>query len=569
MRRSQQKSTSLLLLLLVWPLTVWGAITAEVDKTRLGPGETVELRIRLEGDRTAQPDLSPLETHFDILSRSQSAQTRIINWKRESFREWTLVLAPKRTGIVVIPPIQAGQSSTQPISLQVAAGDAGGSGPSAPVYLEAVVEPKRAHVQSQLLLSVRVVHRYELEGNLTEPEVPGAVVEKLGDQRTYSEVRNGIRYRITERRYAIFPQRSGDLEIPPLVLTGTLHPQPQRFGFNPFGPSQGGKTIRLRSEPVRIAVLPRPNDWPAAATWLPARAVSMAARWTPENQQGRTGEPLVLQITTEAEGLAATQIPAPRIDWPAALQVYPDKAVQDSEIGANGLTGTRVDRYTVIPSQGGRYVIPEIRLPWWNTTTQRREISRVPAVQLQVEGMAAPVPESQAPDSVRPPGFAPSSQPAASATGGKALPWILCVLLGIGWAVTTWLLLRRNQPTRDGMVGPRREVPDERHWYALARACRENRAGEAYRAALGWLRELPEPAATALRRALNDASTDAALASAWRELENGLYGRGRSAAWDGLQFFQAISHARKRCLETDRQLTGEALPPLYPRKQAT
>ena len=247
---------ALLLLVLIAPAGARAAITAEVDRTRVGAGETVELRVRLEGDRSVQPDFTPLQEHFEILSRSQSAQTRIINFKREQFREWTLVLAPRRTGIVVIPPIRAGTQSTQPITLRVAAGRSSTGGQAPAIALETSVEPKTGYVQSQLLLVVRVVHRHELEGNLTEPEVTGAVIEKLGDQQTRSEIRDGIRYRITERRYALFPQRSGTLEIPPLILTGTLHEQSSRFGFNPFGPAQNGRTVRLRSDPVQVPAEP-------------------------------------------------------------------------------------------------------------------------------------------------------------------------------------------------------------------------------------------------------------------------------------------------------------------------
>ncbi len=565
-RRTRAHLRWLLLLVLALPATVPAAITAEVDRTQLAPGETVELRIRVEGDTSRQPDLSPLEEHFEILSRSQSAQTRIINWKREEFREWTLVLAPRRDGIVVIPPIRAGHETTRPITLRVAAGQSRRAGTDAPVQLETSVEPKSVHVQAQFLLIVRVVHRDELEGNLTEPEVNGAVVEKIGDQRTYAEVRNGIRYRITERRYAVFPQRSGTLEIPSLVLTGTLHQQSSRFGFNPFGPAQGGRTVRLRSEPLQVEVLPRPGNWPARQTWLPAQDVALEARWTPEDRRSRTGEPLVLQVTTEARGLAATQIPAPRIDWPEGLQVYPDKPVQDNQVSTDGVTGTRVDRYTVIPSRGGMFGIGEIRLPWWNTRTNAIEVARVGAVTLQVEGpVATPSPNATGtPASV--PDLAPPS-PAPSTRSGSTLPWLLCALLAIGWAFTTWFLLRRRPPAPPA-AGDATPMTADRHWYVLARACRENDARGAYQATLTWLRGLPAPASDTLREALHDAGADPALAASWKALERQLYGVDARGDWDGLQFFQAVSNARKRALGKREKAAKQALPALYPADEA-
>lgn len=563
---------ALLLFAMALPGAARAAVTAEVDRTRLAPGETVELRIRVDGDTSVRPDLAPLEEHFDILSRSQSAQTRIINWKREEFREWTLVLAPKRDGVLVIPPIRAGNETTRPITLRVAAGQSGRAGNDAPVQLETEVEPQSVHVQEQFLLIVRVVHRNELEGNLTEPEVDGAVVEKIGDQRTYAEVRNGVRYRITERRYAVFPQRSGTLEIPSLVLTGTLHQQSSRFGFNPFGPTQNGRTVRLRSEPQRVEVLPRPGGWPADQTWLPAQALSLSARWTPEERRTRTGEPLVLQVTTEARGLDAAQIPAPRIRWPDGLQVYPDKAVQDNQVGQDGITGTRVDRYTVIPSRGGRFRIGEIRLPWWNTTTDTIQTARIAATELQIDGPvgAPPAPPSGS-ERDAPAGTADIVQATGSAPaepGGSALlPWMLCVLLALGWATTTWFLWRRRPPdVATANVEPA-TAPD-RHWYVLARACRENDPRASYDATLAWLRGLSEPVASEIRRALHDAGTDPALAASWEELGRQLYAAQGSGSWDGLQFFQAVSNARKRVLAKRAGAAKNVLPALYPTDRA-
>lgn len=538
------------------------AISAEVDRTRLNAGETVQLWIRVEGDRSLEPDLSPLDAHFEILSRSQSSQTRIINWKREEFREWSLVLAPKRAGIVVIPPIRAGDAATKPIALRVADAGSASSDKPADVFLETETSPKQVYVQSQLLLTVRVLHRYELEGNLTEPEIPGAQVEKLGDQRTYAELRNGIRYRITERRYAVFPQQSGTLKIPQLVLTGTLHKQSRSFGFNPFGPMQGGNSIRLRSDPVQVEVLPRPAGWPAAAPWLPAQDLRISTTWTPDTRSSRTGEPLVLQITTEADGLAANQLPAPAIRWPAGLQVYPDKAVLDNELDENGLTGTRVDRFTVIPSQPGRYRVPGVALPWWSMADNRRELARMPAVTLDIEaGAVLPAPDPAAPpsrtDSEAQPG---SSAPGGSNAPGSPLPWLLALVLGLGWIGTAalWWRERNRRPGNAATADLTAQTPDQR-WYQVARACRESDPRAAYQAILTWLRSLPPSHAAQVRHAL---SRGPAAAKHWERLERGLYRDGGLSDWDGQALFAVLNQQRKS-FSAQSAASHSPLPPLY------
>jgi len=49
-----------------------------------------------------------------------------------------------------------------------------------------------------------------------------AVIEKLTEDSNYGTKINGVDYSVTERKYAIFPQKSGTLTIKPLVLTAAV-----------------------------------------------------------------------------------------------------------------------------------------------------------------------------------------------------------------------------------------------------------------------------------------------------------------------------------------------------------
>ena len=71
-----------------------------------------------------------------------------------------------------------------------------------------------------------------------------------------------------EQRFAIFPERSGDLTIPPATVTGSvrLPDTGRRIG------------VDVSSDTLKITVLPIPAEYPRDAPWLPANDVEIAGR---------------------------------------------------------------------------------------------------------------------------------------------------------------------------------------------------------------------------------------------------------------------------------------------------
>src|SRR5450631_3976426 len=89
-----------------------GAVKATLDATQIGPGESVRLVLQYDGQTREQPDLAPLQQDFDILSTSRSNNMQIINGTVSSHTEAQLVIAPKRAGQILVPPITwAGEAS--------------------------------------------------------------------------------------------------------------------------------------------------------------------------------------------------------------------------------------------------------------------------------------------------------------------------------------------------------------------------------------------------------------------------------------------------------------------------
>ena len=82
----------------------WAAITATADRTILDSDETLQLLVRVDEQvMFNEPDFESLKADFEILSNSRQQQYSNINGVTQSYTDWNLLLAPKRTGNLVIP----------------------------------------------------------------------------------------------------------------------------------------------------------------------------------------------------------------------------------------------------------------------------------------------------------------------------------------------------------------------------------------------------------------------------------------------------------------------------------
>jgi hypothetical protein len=162
--------------------------------------------------------------------------------------------------------------------------------------MEVEAEPKNPYVQAQVVLTLRVLSRVAFSGDLGQPEVADAVVEKFDEDQEYMALRDGLQYKVNERRYAVFPQKSGKLTIGPVNLTAQVGPS----SFGPFyRPSP--RQQRLHSDPIELEVRPIPAEF-TGTHWLPATRLQLADSWSPDALKTASVEPLTRTLTLQAEG---------------------------------------------------------------------------------------------------------------------------------------------------------------------------------------------------------------------------------------------------------------------------
>ena len=539
---------ALLLLLCCWTLPAHAlGLVASVDRDQLSSGETVELTLQ-SSDVTlfGKPDLTPLDALFEVRGTRQVNQLNSLSDDNKGTTRWMITLQPRQTGTVIIPSLQVGDYHSQPITLTVTQSVVSDN-ELAPVFIEASLDQPSVYIQAQALLTLRIYHSVALydDSSLTSLHLDDAIVEQLGESRTYEKLINGVRHGVIERRYGIYPQRSGELIIPAQTFSATQVDSQQATAPAPLGPKPG-KMVHVTSAEIPLTVLPKPESYPSNAPWLPARSLSLSETWNPEPDHTMVGDSLTRTLTLKAEGLSSAQLPPLPATDVNGLRRYPDLPQLSNQVTENGLIGSREEREALVPTRVGQIELPAVEVVWWNTHEDHLERTYLPARTL----LAAANPNQAVDTPV-------SGTPSALNEESSLWLWQLSTLL---LACTTLASLAlwwraRWQPAilRAAQTGPSpRTLLDD-----LKRASLANDPQATRQALDAWARQQPETLADMAARFVP-------LSDALDGLNGALYSE-TGQYWQGEELWKAIRSIPATEREQDAASEPSSLPPLYPK----
>ena len=578
------------------------AVRASLDNTEIATGDTVQLTLNHEGQTNEQPDLTPLQQDFDLLSTSRSSSVQITNGSMSASVQTQLTLAPKHAGQLVVPPLLWAGERSAALTLLVTSGAGANGANGAPrpataapgaakVFVETSVDQNDPFVQAAVKVTVRVFTTEQLfQASLEFPSSNDALMQQIGSDQNLKQQRNGQDYDVVERRYLLFPQRSGSLSLPGAVLAGqvAVHARTDRFGNDPFadlfgaagGMVAGTKPIRVHGDPINLNVRPRPAE-SGSGSWIPARDVTLSGQWHPDTGQVHVGDPITLDLRLQAQGLTAAQLPnlATLLPLPDGLKAYPDQAKLDNSQQADTVQGTREQSIALIADRPGQFVVPALTVSWWDTkANQPREVS-LPARTVTVVPAAAtanaaslPAPAPAAETAAAGPGT-PIDQAASAPAPPGALArgqgmWIgLSAGLGILWIGTllAWWLSRRHKrssgrgtPPASGALRPVLQTAASARAQFQA-ACRRNDAAAARRSLIAWAAVAWPDAAPSGLTALAQRIGDEKIASCLADLDRACYG---GMTWNGSELSELLRELPKSAPAPGAG-GGDGLAPLY------
>lgn len=398
-------------------------IRSDVDRRTIGMGES--LRLTITGDaseRLDQLDLAALQFDWEVLSSSSSTNTSFINGARSTTRTLSLDLLPLRDGVLSIPSLSTGSNRTTPIAVTVNPQTMSSSGDDS-VRFAINIDKNDVYIQEQLILTVTIEQAINLDGaEVTQLELDGAIVEEL-TRRNFQRQINGRLWRVTQLRYAIYPQQRGILEIPSLSLTAReVLPGRSLLG------ARLGKRFRLSEDAIPITVKPVPEDFPGDV-WLPASALELTQSWSKPPESMEIGDSTTRTLTLTADGLLSSQLPSITSMSDSAtisgIRVYPDQEASDQLERTEGFLGQRTRSEALVASGSGSWTLPEVSVAWWNTDTDTLQFAVLPSTIVSVGSPVVDTPTiAPATDLVAPPETLPIWVTALAASG-----WLVALVL--------------------------------------------------------------------------------------------------------------------------------------------
>jgi len=541
------------------------SITAQVSRSPVSLDETFELIFESNGSPDGEPDFKPLEKNFDILSRSQSQSIKMINGNYSRTTRWNLTVMAKTTGQLTIPAISFGNDRSQVLSVQVketATSTSGGSNND--MFMEVAVEPKAAYVRQQLLFHIRIFRAVNIaDASLSAPQFndPDIIVEQIEDEQTYETQRNGRRYLVTQIDYLAFPQTSGTLTLDPITFQARVM-QHSRQRFDMFG--QTGPIKRIRSSAISVEIKPIPKS--AKQPWLPATNLQLSSSWPKANPEFRVGEPVTRTLAIMADGITSAQLPEIHSEAPAGFKQYPDQPMLQDRKDTDGVTGIRQEKIALVPTQPGTHILPAIKISWWNTKTNQKEVAHIGEERIQVlpaiGGATAPsvAPSVATSDQTvhdlktAPVAIEHVTQPE---TSNGIYPW-LSLFFALGWlatAATWWWLSLHRQPKNSTPENSNvsKAKSHTKILTELKQACQANDSSAARTTLLAWAKSVwpsdPPKGLAELSLHFDKSAADNLLT-----LNQALYGKATSewngdAIWNAVKDYKPNLHRQKERTE--------------------
>ncbi|WP_428355700.1 BatD family protein [Methyloprofundus sp.] len=527
-----------------------------VDRNPVNLQESFQITFTANEQPNAEPDFAPLDKDFEILNQSQQQSVQINNWKKTNSIQWILTVMAKHAGNLVIPAINFGQDNSQYTSILVnEAQDTGMVNED--LFLQVEVDTPKPYIQEQVIYTLKLFRKVNIsQASLTEPELQDAMVEKLGEDKNYNTRFQGENYVVTERKYAIFPQKSGTLTIAPLRLTAGIIILGQRQ-TNSFFNRQRTRNKRVVSAAITLDVQPKPAN--AGVDWLPAKQVFLQEEWTDNLEEMVVGQPFTRTITLQVEGATVGGLSELYKDnMPPHLKAYPDQPVLEEKATDSGMLALRQEKVALIPSRAGSFTLPAIEIPWWNTRTQKMEVARI--AERTITAIAA----TGATTVLEP--TPPLVSPAQAAAGGKGtqktLPiqqqstlWFwLTLFFALAWLVTlAYFLSRKLGKTKKQPVTVEKKSTAKK---MLQKACADNDPILAKDALLQWGRDqFKQSSLTKI------AEQSGPLLQAEILVLNTILYSDKTQAWQGAELWAAFQN--NQSVDVVKKDLADPLPPLF------
>ncbi len=269
------------------------------------------------------------------------------------------------------------------------------------IFIRAQASNTTPYLGEQVIITYKIYTRIDITNYTIDalPSFQGFWSENLssGQSSVSTEVINGVNFRVAEiRRVAVFPQRAGELRVEPMTVDMNVRvrrPQQQRrgniidefFGSSPFDRFHTMQHS-VRSDAITMQVKPLPaQNRPAGFSGV-VGSYEISARLRPDELDVNDASNLLLTIQGTGN---IRMLEPPKIQFPRYLDVFDPRVEDNVSAGSNGISGSRVFDYLMIPRSAGMVEIPAISFSYFDPVRSEYITRRTQPLTLDVQGDAA------------------------------------------------------------------------------------------------------------------------------------------------------------------------------------
>lgn len=381
--------------------------SAKLSRTKIGLNENVrvEFTMNADGDNFQLPAFE----NFRIIGGPyQQVSTSIINGKRSYNRSFGYNLQPTKKGVLTIGSasisINGQIYKTEPIELTVTDAVQRPNDTT-----EQLIEPDESvHLVAQIsnlnpYLNEPITVLYKLyfkEGlgirNFTatdNPEYNDFWSHNIDnkDYEAVSETYKGETYSsVIVKKVVLYPQKSGRLSLAPLSMNLALEVPTNRRDF--FGRrvySSTNAKVSTGTTSITVKDLPengKPEDFSGAVG-------SFDFKVSTNKTAVRQGETIEMDVVISGKGnLELFGLPKPIV--PSALEMYDPISKKQINVSISGMSGSKSDKYTIIPQFQGKYIIKPMNFSYFDLDS--KSYKTITSKEILIDMIDGPISSGQA-----------------------------------------------------------------------------------------------------------------------------------------------------------------------------
>lgn len=210
------------------------------------------------------------------------------------------------------------------------------------------------------------------------------VVSNATKQWSTAELGGRVYYTVNLQQVYLFPQKSGDLDIPAgtfdLVVPVKVNDPVDDF-FGGFLDQYTEVKRTVKSKPFRIHVKALPETKPEGFSGAVGQ-FSLTSE-VPKKVL-KTGESYQVKLKLSGNGnFSLTSLPEPQ--WPEGFEAYDPEVNQATDVLASGVTGTKEVTYYAVPRYEGDYTIPATPFAYFDPAVGQFKTITIPEQKVHVD----------------------------------------------------------------------------------------------------------------------------------------------------------------------------------------